>query len=325
MAIMDRETRYEDRHALPPQLMAAVEKFDAWSKKQLLVEQNAATPTVSLYHYTSEEALVGILRHEKLWCFSHLHQSDPKEFEYSLAGALDVIRQVGKSEDFWTRHFCGCLEDMLVTNGLASPFDFYLFSLSRHRDDPGQWRQYGRNGEGFAIGVAPLLLQPDTEVLSAQANENLHIGRVIYGDRETKARHRLVIRKAAAVTSQVARSNRKWIDLVRPVPYLAAMAREVLASQLVWNCLTAKELKFSNEREVRGIVMGVRDRFDGHRKMLGPRAYIEVPFLLRTPGAISEVLVGPNAPADAENKVRALLQAEGYADSIPVLRSSAVL
>ncbi|MDA9433691.1 DUF2971 domain-containing protein [Bradyrhizobium sp. CCBAU 51627] len=322
---MDKETSYDDRHALPPPLMAAVEKFDAWSKKQLLVEQNAATPTVPLYHYTGEEALVGILRHEKLWCFSHLHQSDPKEFEYSLAGALDVIRQVGKSEDFWVRHFCGCLEDMLVTNGLASPFDFYLFSLSRHRDDAGQWRLYGKNGQGFAIGVAPLLLQPDTDVLSSQANENLHIGRVIYGDRETNARHRQVIRKAAAITSQVARRNRQWFDLVRPVPYLAAMAREVLASQLIWNCLTAKESKFANEREVRGIVMGVRDRFDLHRKMLGTRAYIEVPLLLRTPGGIAEIFVGPEAPADAEGKVRALLKAEGYTDSIPVIRSSAVI
>ncbi|UQR62376.1 DUF2971 domain-containing protein [Bradyrhizobium sp. C-145] len=322
---MDKETSHEDRHALPPPLIVAVEKFAAWSKKQLLVEQNAATPTVPLYHYTGEEALAGILRHEKLWCFSHLHQSDPKEFEYSLAGALDVIRQVGKSEDFWTKHFCGCLEDMLVTNGLASPFDFYLFSLSRHRDDPGQWRQYGRNGQGFAIGVTPLLLQPDTDVLSAQANENLHIGRVIYGDRETKARHRLVIRKAAAITSQVVRRNRQWIDLVRPVSYLAAMAREVLASQLIWNCLTAKEMKFANEREVRGIVMGVRNRFDAHRKMLGTRAYIEVPLLLRTPSAIAEILVGPNAPAGAEDKVRALLQAEGYADSIPVICSSSTV
>src|SRR3954452_10322625 len=189
MLAMDKPADREYWHALPPQLMAAIEKFDAWSKKQLLLEQSAATPMEPLYHYTGEEALVGILRHEKLWCFSHLHQSDPKEFGYSLAGALDVIRQVGKSDDFWVRHFCGCLEDMLETNGLASPFDFYLFSLSRHRDDPGQWRVYGKAGQGFAIGVAPVLLQPDVNVLSEQANENLHIGRVIYGDRETNARH----------------------------------------------------------------------------------------------------------------------------------------
>jgi hypothetical protein len=175
--------------------------------------------------------------------------------------------------------------------------------------------------DGLRLRV--VLLQPDKDVLSAQANENLHIGRVIYGDRETKARHRLVIRKAAAITSQIAHRNRKWIDLVRPTPYLAAMAREVLASQLIWNCLTAKESKFAEEREIRGIVMGVRERFDPHRKMLGTRAYIEVSLPLRTPGGIAEVIVGPDAPADAEGKVRSLLKAEGYADSIPVIRSSA--
>jgi hypothetical protein len=58
------------------------------------------------------------------------------------------------------------------------------------------------------------------------------------------------------------------------------MAREVLASQLIWNCLTAKESKFADEREVRGIVMGVREQFDPHRKFLGKRAYIKVPLPL---------------------------------------------
>jgi hypothetical protein len=312
----------DNRHALPPQLMEAPDRFDAWSKRQLLIEQTAATPTQPLYHYTGEEALFGILRHQKPWFFSHALQSDPREFEYSLDRAMQVIRQVGRSGDFWTKHFCGCLEDMLVTNGLATPFDFYLFSLSRHRDDPGQWRGYGKGGEGFAIGFSPLLLQPDINVLSANATENLHIGRVIYGDRDVDTRHRLVIKKAAVITSKIARRYPEWIRMVRPVPFLAAMSREVLASQVVWNCLTAKELKFQEEREVRGIVMGVRANFDAHRKLLGTRAYIEVPMALKSPGAVAEILVGPLAPPDAEAKITALLASEGYAYDIPIIRST---
>lgn len=63
------------------------------------------------------------------------------------------------------------------------------------------------------------------------------------------------VKRASRITSQVARHGRQWFDLVRPISYLAAMSREVLASQLIWNCLTAKESKCANEREVRGIVM----------------------------------------------------------------------
>jgi hypothetical protein len=36
------------------------------------------------------------------------------------------------------------------------------------------------------------------------------------------------------------------------------MAHELFASQLIWNCLTAKEERFADEREVRGIIMNVR-------------------------------------------------------------------
>jgi hypothetical protein len=53
------------------------------------------------------------------------------------------------------------------------------------------------------------------------------------------------------------------------------MAREVLAEQLAWNCLTAKEKKFSDEREVRGIIMNVKANFDPYRKLLHKRNYVE--------------------------------------------------
>jgi hypothetical protein len=151
------------------------------------------------------------------------------------------------------------------------------------------------------------------------------VGRVIYGDGETTARHRRVIKKAAAITSLVAGQNPEWLRMIRPVPYLAAMARETIASQIVWNCLTAKEDRFSKEREVRGIIMGVRQNFDAHRKTLGTRAYVETPMMLKLPGSIAEILVGPLAPPEAEATLAALLKAEGYTYDIPILRSEAVL
>jgi len=91
------EPRYDP--SLPQELLAAPIEFDAWSQEQLLVEQNESTPTMPLYHYTGEEALKGILSTERLWCFSHLHQSDRTEFEYSLAIARRVIKALGQGQD----------------------------------------------------------------------------------------------------------------------------------------------------------------------------------------------------------------------------------
>lgn len=110
------------------------------------------------------------------------------------------------------------------------------------------------------------------------------------------------VKRASRITSQVARHGRQWFDLVRPISYLAAMSREVLASQLIWNCLTAKESKCANERKVRGIGWGARP-VQRAPEDAGPRAYIQVPLPLRTPGGIAEIFVVPNASADAEGKV----------------------
>jgi hypothetical protein len=309
------DNRFEN---LPPEITAAAREFVAWSQEQLLVEQAESTPTEPLYHYTGEVALEDILGNQHLWCFSHLHQRDKTEFAYSLGIARRVIREVGSSDDFFRHHFCGCLDDLLDNNSLTDAFEFYMSSLSRHRDDPQQWAEYGHAGRGFVIGFAPKLFQPDETELKEQANENLHVGRVIYGDEGTERRHRLVIERAAEITS---RHGHALVDAVRragPVRYLRTISDEVIASQLIWNCLTAKRMRYANEREVRYLVLNLRGKFDAHRKTFGGRPYIEAKLPLKEPGSLTEILVGPLAPDDAEDKLRQFLDAKSY----PVLRVS---
>jgi len=312
---------FDHRHdALPPELQAATREFVEWSQAQLLVEQNESTPFEPLFHYTGEDALRGILATQRLWCFNHLHQRDRTEFAYSLAIARRVIKQVGQTEDFFAHHFCGCLDDLLETNSLVDTFEFYLFSLSRHRDEKRQWADYGQKGRGFAIGFAPALFQPDQTELNEQANENLHVGRVIYGDGPTEERHRRVIESAAEITSRIANANLDAVNTAR-VPYLTAMAKEVIASQLVWNCLTAKSTCYENEREVRYLLMNVPGKFDAHRKSFNGKRYIEAPLPLKKPGSIVEILVGPLAPPDAEAKVAEILKDYSYPEDILIRRS----
>jgi hypothetical protein len=311
--------------ALPPELMAAPMEFDKWSQERLLVEQRESTPTEPLFHYTGEAAFKGILANERLWCFSHEHQTDAEEFSFSLDVARRIIREVGKSKDAVTHHFCACLDDLLETNGLASPFEFYLFSLSRHRDHEPQWRQYGDGGRGFAIGFSPSHFQPTETELHDEANENIHVGRVIYGDELTAARHRLVIDRAAEITSRIANEHRSAVWQVKPIVYLETMAREVIASQLIWNCLTAKDAKYADEREVRCMLMNIRKKFDCHRRMHNGRPYVEASLRLKAAGQITEVLVGPIAPACSEAMVSEFVRANGYPGCVPVIRSKASL
>jgi Protein of unknown function (DUF2971) len=314
---------YDDRYShLPAELRAALDEFVTWSQAQLKVEQDESTPTEPLYHYTGEDAFRSILTKQQIWCFRHLHQRDKTEFDYSLEIAREEMRTVGWSDDPFKRTVCTGLDDMLEMNSLVDTFEFYLFSLSRHRDDRQQWLEYGHGGRGFAIGFAPPLFRADVDTLSDKASENLHVGRVIYGNEATRARHRLVIDKAAEITSRYGKAHIKMPrDKELSVQFIHAMETEFIASQLVWNCLTAKDFQYANEREVRYVIMNVPGKFDDIRKPKNGKHYVEADLPLKVPGNIREILVGALAPADAESKVMTLLKNLGYPD-IPVVRSA---
>jgi hypothetical protein len=315
----------QHRHRLPPALMAAAEEFEAWSRARLLVERRESTPTEPLYHYTDETALQSILSTQRLWCFSHEQQKDETEFEYAVNVARKVLHRMQSKPDFFVHALAECALDMLAVNKLSGPFEFYLFSVSRHRDHAPQWKAYGRDGTGFAIALSPALFQPDKDDLYEEANKNLHIGRVVYGDGPTFVRHSLSIETAAGIASRIGRANIDLVSASGIASYLEVMAHELFASQLIWNCLTAKEERFADEREVRGIIMNVKTRFDPWRRTHGGRSYVEHEMPLKAPSSIVEIIVGPKARTGAENDVRAFLKAEGYPDGIPVRRSTAVL
>jgi len=308
---------------LSADIAAAAKEFSAWSQGQLLAEQADSTPGEPLYHYTGEAALKGILTHERIWCFRHLHQRDLTEFEYSLGMARRIIKEVGNSDDFFVHLFCACLADLLDNNSLTDTFEFYMFSLSRHRDDARQWSEYGHAGKGYAIGFSPSLFQPDRTELQQNATDNLFVGRVIYGDEATDNRHRLVFRRAAEITGRYAAAHRDAVRRVGAVRYVRSVALEVIASQLVWNCLTAKSEQYGNEREVRYLLLGLPGQFDEHRKAFDGKHYVEAALPLKKEGSIAEILVGRLAPNDAEKELQQFLDQQGYA-AIPIRRSSAV-
>jgi hypothetical protein len=106
------------------------------------------------------------------------------------------------------------------------------------------------------------------------------------------------------------------------------METEFIASQLVWNCLTAKDIKYANEREVRYVIMNLPGKFDDIRRELKlddrTKHYVEADLPLKKRGNIKEILIGPLAPKDAEAKARLFLKKQGY-PAIRVVRSKVTL
>ena len=115
------------------------------------------------------------------------------------------------------------------------------------------------------------------------------------------------------------------MERVNPTVYVETMAKEVIASQLIWNCLTAKNADFTDEREVRYVIMNLREKFDADRKTHNDRSYVETQLPLKIPGNIMELLIGPLAPPGSEEMIVELLRENGYPDGIRWRRSSAGL
>ena len=104
-----------------------------------------------------------------------------------------------------------------------------------------------------------------------------------------------------------------------------AGARAIIASPLIWNSLTSKHPAYEHEREVRLIILGLRNKLMPYitTRLRGSEI---VPYIvhhspIREPHNIVEIVVGPAALADTERSVRTMLDSFGVDLSIEISRS----
>ena len=260
---------------------------------------------------------------QSIWCFLHRQQSDKHELQFGIDIAKRVVREVAEGDNPVVNSLLHGLHGMLDLHKMNDIYEFYFFSFSRHRDDREQWKVYGRKGSGYSIGFAPELFQPNQSKLLPQANQNVFVGKVLYGRDATRDRHRRTIRRLAGIVDRTSRAHPLLVCGKLGHAWFDAMNRAALTQQIIWNCLTANAASFKDEQETRYILLNEAAAFDPFRKNFRDRNYIETPLLLTERGNLTEIIVGPDAPAGAEDIARALLRDNGYPDGIPISRSRA--
>jgi hypothetical protein len=112
----------------------------------------------ALYHYTSLDAAIHIIQDRKMWCSNVVYANDPAEAVYGQ-GILDDVAET--DADLRLQGLRSVLEEL----------DCYVTSFSGDGDLLPQWRAYGLNGRGVAVGV-------DANVL--RSRPSLVFARVIY-------------------------------------------------------------------------------------------------------------------------------------------------
>jgi hypothetical protein len=225
--------------------------------------------------------------------------NDPSEFFHGIDQTIDTARLMAPSGDKEpVQRYCKILASMIASPKVAHEnFSFFIASFSRHRDDLGQWRSYADNGKGYAIGFGASAFQTDTKK-PVPPNEAVAVGPVNYDMAINERRIAAVIDKAAEVLLK-AHTQKLLEDDHTKDQFMQELARQSLASPLIWYALTSKNASYKCEDEVRLIMLGQRApllKFTKTR-VRGSEIVPYVPYAMpmrRLPHLL-EIIVGPVA------------------------------
>jgi hypothetical protein len=151
-------------------------------------------PPRALYHYTSAEGLLGIVRTQSLWSTHFSYLNDPSE----VAHAHSLIQQVlsarleSSPPPLSRELFARSLRAINPHDGM---YQYFVTSFCEAADLLGQWRAYSNYGGGYAIGFDARHLQ-----LTADPSPALILRRVVYDhDHQRTLVERTIDETAAAL------------------------------------------------------------------------------------------------------------------------------
>lgn len=107
------------------------------------LEKQSGDPPSTIFHYTNDHGLRGILKTGKLWLTSVFDLNDPAEVLFGLSGGVDLLRE--QHPDIPPRLISQVLNELNRVLGL------FCCSFSTSAIDIGQWRAYADDGKGFIL------------------------------------------------------------------------------------------------------------------------------------------------------------------------------
>jgi hypothetical protein len=312
---------------LSPAFTAALRRYNQAARVRVLGAQRRDAITAPLFHYTDRDGLSGIITNGEFWFTHYQHLNDDEEITFGMEVAKAVLAESGTRFPK-AKIFCDVVADLFSSDNLDSTFDFYIGSFSRSRDELHQWKKYAACGQGFAIGLAPRLFGIEADRPDRKPDEMAFVSPVGYGDPAARVLHRPVIESAVRIAAETADHKAAAMqDINRGMPFFRGLANRLVGAELILNCLTVKGPSWEPEHEARLFILGERANLAPYVSTRS-RGTETVPFIkhrmpLRAPGNITEILIGPAAPADAEDFVCSLL-APFHSDPRSIIRRSTI-
>jgi hypothetical protein len=111
--------------------------------------------TKTLYHYTTQAGLLGIIKNNEIWATHTQYLNDAREYRHAIdVVTAEIAKRLADAVDDSRR----ILGDMAEAVRRAESMNVCVCSFSEDRDSLSQWRAYGGPMSGYAIGLNPLHL-----------------------------------------------------------------------------------------------------------------------------------------------------------------------
>lgn len=251
-------------------------------QRVILNEALLQMPHPVLYHYTTQDGLLGILRSREIWATHTQYLNDHREFRHALGifrEELDALDQPGGNIER-----SKCIEEMRqeVQDKLSS-CNVCVVSFSEESDSLSQWRAYAGHA-GFAIGFQ------GEHLVALLAKEHAYLAPCIYDNARQRAVARALLEEVIDQNLSSERLN------LRPGGNLCAY--------LLRFAPLFKHRSFAGEREWRIITSpkmctGAQFDFRAGVSMLIP--YYRFPLADEgIPFCVSQIIVGPT-PHESES------------------------
>jgi len=258
------------------------------------------TPPDILYHYTKQQGLLGILGNKEIWASHTQYLNDVSEFRHALDLTKDEL-SVMEKEAATDRLASACLRMMqeALFSGIEA-ISVFVCSFSEKGDVLSQWRAYGGDASGFAVGFSGPLLRE-------MSKEYGRLVPVVYEENKQRSLVRALLTDVLDENLQKYNEHVAVTPAGNLVPYLYRYApilkHKSFEEEREWRIIT-KPLMLSNKRVA----------FRPGGSMLIP--YFRLPLDSQEWLGIREIVIGPTPyPVQSSDSVKGLLTKHEIATS----------
>lgn len=267
------------------------------------------SPPQTLFHYTNDSGLHGILESGEIRLSNIFSLNDPSEISHGLSHAITILNEEVLNGTPQARKFASKFSQF-CQGDLSKSAYFFVCSFSTNKHDLGQWRAYADNGQGYALEFEANPLAASFAKLDGGADEHRNnTFHMRYNDDEIREIHRQLIAPCIPLISLP--SERQCNDL-SVNDYLTHLGA-ILSMYALETALYFKHEAYQNESEFRFLeIFGRHEdpQVKWRARLNELVAYRDFNWRDMQPRMLKRIIIGPAANRrDSERFVKACLTA----------------